>query len=130
MAKIYFGKSVNSIPFDEHGNVNTNLENFVIPKTESYSLTEADFSTSLSNIEMNVATANTVTIDDAALAAVPVGAKANVYWYGVGQPQFVPGGSAVLLSGGGADKIAERYTAISVIKRSATEFYLIGNLTT
>jgi hypothetical protein len=59
-----------------------------------------------------------------------VGGKINIIQYGAGQTRVITTGAAVLLSSGGADKITNQYGAATIIKRSSTEFYLFGEITT
>jgi hypothetical protein len=129
-----FVLSVNGTPPDNNGNVELSglsLQNLInlIPQTASYILLDTDFDITQDNsIEMDVATANTLNINATLLASVPIGGKINVVQYGVGQTQITVAGGAVLLSAGGADKIANRYGAATIVKRSATEFYLFGDI--
>jgi hypothetical protein len=80
-------------------------------------------------IETTAASANTLTINDTILSTLPIGGKINIIQYGAGQTQVVTAGAAVLLSSGGADKITNQYGAATIIKRSASEFYLFGEIT-
>jgi hypothetical protein len=106
-----------------------NLMN-IVPEIASYILLDTDFDiTQDTSIEMDVATANTLDINATLLTSVPIGSKINVIQYGVGQTQITVTAGAVLLSAGGADKIANQYGAATIVKRSATEFYLFGDIT-
>jgi hypothetical protein len=126
--------SVNGNFADSNGNIElsgSSLQNLMnlIPQTASYILLDTDFDITQDNsIEMDVATANTLNINATLLASVPIGSKLNVIQYGVGQTQITVTAGAVLLSAGGADKIANRYGAATIVKRSATEFYLFGDI--
>ncbi len=101
----------------------------ILPNTRTASYTLVlDDATKL--IEMNVATGNTVTVPPNASVAYPIGTEILVSWYGVGQPTIVAGSGVTLRSTGGALKIAERYSVISLIKRATNEWYVVGNLTT
>ena len=96
-------------------------------KTINYSLVVGDKN---KIIEMNLASANTVTINATDLNSLAIGSKIKIVQYGAGQTSFVTAGGAVILSATGATKIAARYGGAEIIKRSATEFYLIGDITT
>lgn len=99
-------------------------------KIADYAVVASDFvvtgNTTL--IEMNMAGANNVTLNDATLSSVPVGAKIDIVQYGAGQTTIAVSGAAVLRSAGGANKIAAQYGFATVVKRSATEFYLTGDI--
>jgi hypothetical protein len=106
-----------------------NLMN-IVPQIASYILLDTDFDiTQDTSIEMDVAIANTLDINATLLTSVPIGSKINVIQYGVGQTQITVTAGAVLLSAGGADKLANQYSAATIVKRSATEFYLFGDIT-
>ena len=91
-------------------------------KTASYTLVAGDNS---KLIEMNVATANTLTINTGLFS---VGNQVLISQYGAGQTSFVAGAGMTLRSDGGKLKIGTQYSLATLIFISATEAYLTGNL--
>jgi hypothetical protein len=91
-------------------------------KTASYTLVAGDNS---KLIEMNVATANTLTINTGLFSA---GNQVLISQYGAGQTSFVAGAGMTLRSDGGKLKIGTQYSLATLIFISATEAYLTGNL--
>jgi hypothetical protein len=92
-------------------------------KTASYTLVAGDNN---KLIEMNVATANTVTINNSVFTA---GNQILVSQYGAGQVTFVAGSGVTLRSPSGKTKTTGQYSMVSIICISATEFYISGDLT-
>lgn len=80
-------------------------------------------------VEMNVATANTVTVPLNSSVAFQIGTTINVIQYGAGQTSFVATGGVTIRSSGGALKISTQYSGASLIKVGTDEWYLIGNIT-
>ena len=91
-------------------------------KTASYTLVAGDNG---KLIEMNVASANTLTINTSLFSA---GNQVLVSQYGAGQTSFVAGAGMTLRSDGGKLKIGTQYSLATLIFISATEAYLTGNL--
>jgi len=81
-------------------------------------------------IEMNVATANTLTIPVAATSQLPVGAKIDVTQYGAGQTQIVAASGVTLYSAGGATKLRLQYSGATLIQADTDVWYLFGDITT
>jgi hypothetical protein len=92
-------------------------------KTASYTLVSSDNN---KLIEMNVATANNVTIDNSVFTA---GNQILVSQYGAGQVTFVAGSGVTLRSPGGKLKLTGQYSLATIICISASEFYISGDLT-
>jgi hypothetical protein len=92
-------------------------------KTASYTLVSGDNN---KLIEMNVATANNVTIDSSIFSA---GNQILVSQYGAGQVTFVAGAGVTLRSPSGKLKLTGQYSLATIICISATEFYISGDLT-
>jgi hypothetical protein len=92
-------------------------------KTASYTLVSGDNN---KLIEMNVATANNVTINNSVFSA---GNQILVSQYGAGQVTFVAGAGVTLRSPSGKLKLTGQYSMVSIICISATEFYISGDLT-
>ncbi len=92
-------------------------------KTASYTLVSGDNN---KLIEMNVGTANNVTIDNSVFSA---GNQILVSQYGAGQVTFVAGAGVTLRSPSGKLKLTGQYSLATIIAISATEFYISGDLT-
>lgn len=103
---------------------NSATKNVVLDrKTASYTLVVGDNN---KLIEMNVASANNVTIDNSIFSA---GNQILVSQYGAGQTTFVAGSGVTLRSASGKLKLTGQYSAATIIAISASEFYVAGDLT-
>jgi len=138
---IGFGASV----FDDHTiMVGTDLEAVIIPgsltvtgvlrapvianrQTASYTLVLTDAGLV---VEMNVASANNLTIPLNATVAYPIGTIIEILQYGAGQTTVVATGGVTIRSPGGKLKIAAQYGAASIRKIAADEWALEGDITT
>jgi len=92
-------------------------------KTASYTLVSGDNN---KLIEMNVGTANNVTINNSVFSA---GNQILVSQYGAGQVTFVAGAGVTLRSPSGKLKLTGQYSLATIVAISATEFYISGDLT-
>lgn len=92
-------------------------------QTASYTLVATDNG---KLIEMNVASANNVTINNSLFSA---GNQIVVAQYGAGQVSFVAGAGVTIRSASGKLKLTGQYSMATIIAISATEFYLAGDLT-
>jgi hypothetical protein len=92
-------------------------------KTASYTLVAGDNN---KLIEMNVGSANNVTINNSVFTA---GNQILVSQYGAGQVTFVAGSGVTLRSPSGKLKLTGQYSLATIICISATEFYISGDLT-
>lgn len=81
-------------------------------------------------IEMNVATANTLTIPIASTSNLPIGAKIDVIQYGAGQTQIVAASGVTLYSAGGATKLRVQYSGATLVQSDLNIWYLFGDITT
>lgn len=81
-------------------------------------------------IEMNVATANTLTIPANVDAAFPVGTQITVVQYGTGQTTITAAPGVTIVSLANALKITAQYGAASLYKRGTNEWVAFGTLTT
>jgi len=90
-------------------------------KTDSYTLVAADNGEC---IEMNKATANTLTVPSGVFTA---GQQVLVTQYGAGQTT-IAGSGVTLRSDGGKLKINTQYSSATILFISATEAYVFGNL--
>ena len=77
-------------------------------------------------IEMNVATANTYTINSGIFSA---GNQILISQYGAGQTTITAGAGVTLRSSGGKLKTSAQYSLVTIIAISSTEFYIAGDLT-
>ena len=92
-------------------------------KTASYTLVASDNG---KMIEMNVASANTLTIDASIFSA---GNQILISQYGAGQTTITAGAGVTLRSSGGKLKTSAQYSLVTIIAISSTEFYVAGDLT-
>jgi hypothetical protein len=77
-------------------------------------------------VEMNNATANTLTIPPNSLVALPVGTVVEVLQLGAGQTTVAAGSGVTLRAPDGA-KLARQYASASLRKRADDEWVLAGN---
>jgi hypothetical protein len=99
------------------------------PESASYTLALAD-QLKDTVVEMNVATANNLTIPTNTAVPFPIGCQILIAQYGAGQTTIVPDTGVTLRSSGGKTKIAAQYGLATLIKRGADEWYLAGDITT
>jgi hypothetical protein len=94
-------------------------------QTASYTLVLSDAS---KIVEMNVSTANTVTVPTNASVAFPIGTEITIMQYGGGVTTIDNASGVTINSKSNARIIANRYTGATLIKRGTDEWYLIGNI--
>jgi hypothetical protein len=94
-------------------------------KTASYTLVLTD---SGKLIEMNVASANNLTIPTNASVAFPIGTQIIIYQMGTGQTTFVASGGVNLSVTFGRTKTAAQYALATLIKRDTDTWILSGDL--
>jgi hypothetical protein len=94
-------------------------------QTASYTLVDADRS---KMVEMNVATANNLTIPLNSSVPFAIGTQIEVAQYGAGQTTIVATGGVTIRSASGNLKIASQYVAVSLLKIGTDEWYCFGNL--
>jgi hypothetical protein len=92
-------------------------------KTASYTLVASDNG---KMIEMNVGSANTLTINASLFSA---GNQILISQYGAGQTTITAGAGVTLRSSGGKLKTSAQYSLVTIIAISSTEFYIAGDLT-
>lgn len=102
--------------------VSTNVQ------TASYTLALSDAVNTV--VEMNVATANNLTIPPNSSVAIPVGSIIEVGQYGAGQTTLVAGSGVTIRSEGAKLKITGQYGAATLRKRATDEWWASGSLTT
>lgn len=93
-------------------------------QTGSYTLVSGDRS---KVIEMNVASANTLTVPTNASVAFPIGTKITVIQYGAGQTT-IAGAGVTFRSTNSWLKINARYGSATLVKVGTDEWYVVGNL--
>jgi hypothetical protein len=94
-------------------------------RTASYTLVRGDAG---KIVEMNVGSANNLTVPANADVAYPIGTEIQVLQYGAGQTTIVAAGGVTLRSKSGQLKIANQYTGVTCVKVGSDEWYVIGNL--
>jgi hypothetical protein len=94
-------------------------------KTASYTLAVADAG---KVIEMNVASANNLTVPLNSSVAIPIGTTIDIVQYGAGQTTLVPTSGVTIRSKEGALKLTGQYSAVSLYKRGTDEWVAIGDL--
>jgi len=92
--------------------------------TSSYTLVLADAGKA---VEMNVASANNLTVPPNSSVAFPVGTVIEVVQLGAGQTTIVAGSGVTIRSQGGL-RLAGQYGAASLRKRATDEWVLVGAL--
>ena len=92
-------------------------------KTASYTLVATDNG---KMIEMNVGSANTLTINSSLFSA---GNQILISQYGAGQTTLTAGAGVTLRSSGGKLKTSAQYSLVTIVAISSTEFYVAGDLT-
>ena len=99
----------------------------IITQTANYTLQLSDAG---DIVEINSASANTVTIPTSSTSDFLIGTQITLVQYGAGQTTVATGSVNVLLrSAGNATKIAAQYGGATLIKRDTDEWYLLGNIT-
>lgn len=80
-------------------------------------------------VEMNVATANNLTVPLNSSIAFPIGTKIDLAQYGAGQTTVVATSGVTVRSAGGALKLTSQYSGATLVKIATDEWYLFGNIT-
>lgn len=81
-------------------------------------------------VEMNVASANNLTVPASGTVNFPVGTKIDIAQYGAGQTTVVAAATVTVRSAGGALKLSNQYSGATLVKIATDEWYLFGNITT
>jgi hypothetical protein len=93
-------------------------------QTASYTLVLADKN---KIVEMNVATANTVTVPPNSSVAFPVGAQIQVLQTGAGQCT-ITAGAGVTVNGTPGLKVRSQWSYVTLIKRATDSWVVVGDL--
>jgi hypothetical protein len=107
-------------------NGNVTFQNIFNRRTASYTLVLSDQN---DIIEMNVASANNLTIPLNATVAFPIGTEIAVLQYGAGQTTIVATVGVTLRAKSNALKISGQYAGCTLVKVGTDEWYVIGDLT-
>ena len=94
-------------------------------QTGNYTLVLADAS---KIVEMNVGSANTVTVPLNSSVAFPIGTEITVLQYGAGVTTIVAASGVTFRSKDFGTRIGDQYTGATLIKKGTNEWYLIGNI--
>lgn len=81
-------------------------------------------------VEMNNASANTLTVPPNASVAFPVNSWVDVAQFGAGQTTIAAGSGVTIRSSGGKLKLTGQYSGATLIKRGTNEWILIGDIAT
>ena len=81
-------------------------------------------------VEMEVSSANVLTIPTNATVAFPIGTEIRVTQLGAGQTTITPAAGVILRSISGKDKTTGQYSVATLFKRGLNEWYLFGDITT
>jgi hypothetical protein len=103
-----------------------NLLSSINTQIASYTLALTDNG---KTVEMNVGSANNLTIPLNSSVPFPVGTIVDVVQYGSGQTTLVATGGVTLRSKEGNLKITGQYSAATLYKRSTDEWVVVGDLT-
>lgn len=94
-------------------------------QTASYTLVAGDAN---KMVEMNVATANNLTVPLNSSVPFATGTIIDIVQYGAGQTTIVATGGVTLRSTNNWLKINARYGAVTLVKIATDEWYVFGNL--
>jgi len=94
-------------------------------QTASYTLVLADAG---KLVEMNVASANTLTVPPNSSVAFPVGTVVNIRQYGTGTTTVTAGAGVTVRSRGSLIAMSATYAEASISKRATDEWCLSGDL--
>jgi hypothetical protein len=101
-------------------------ETSIDTKVASYSLVVADAG---KTIEMDVGSANDLTIPLNSSQAIPIGSTVDIIQYGAGQTTLVATGGVTVRSKDGNLKLTGQYSGVTLYKRGTDEWVAIGDLT-
>lgn len=104
---------------------NISFQNVFNRKTASYTLVLADQN---DIIEMNVATANNLTVPLNSTVAFPIGTEIAISQYGAGKTTIVATGGVTIRSVGGLLSLSAQYAWATLVKVGTDEWYAVGSL--
>ena len=79
-------------------------------------------------VEMNVGTANNLTVPLNSSVAFPIGTQITIIQTGAGQTTIVPTGGVTINSEGAKLKLKAQWAAATLIKRATDTWVVVGNL--
>jgi hypothetical protein len=91
----------------------------------SYTLVLAD---AAEIVEMNFATANTLTVPPNDSVAFPIGTTIDITQYGAGQTTIAGGAGVTIRSANSETKLTSQYSGATIYKRGTNEWMLFGDL--
>jgi hypothetical protein len=97
----------------------------IATKTTNYSLVLTDVG---QVIEMNLTTANTLTIPASSAINFPIGSRIDLLQLGTGQTTITPSSGVTVRSVGGKLKLTTQYSGASLYKRALDEWVIMGDL--
>jgi hypothetical protein len=106
-------------------NGSISFQNQFSRQTASFTLTLA---TQNKIIEMNVASANSLSVPTNASVAFPIGTEIAVTQYGAGKTTIVPLSGVTIRSAGGFKSLSAQYAMATLVKVATNEWYLVGSL--
>ena len=80
-------------------------------------------------VDMNLASANTITVPPNISVAFPIGTQILVSSYGTGQTTIVAGAGVSLRSAGNKLKLSAQYSGGTLVKIGTNEWYVFGDFT-
>jgi hypothetical protein len=95
-------------------------------QTASYTLVLSDAN---KVVEMNVASANNITLSLDATTNFPIGTSITIVQLGAGQTTIVATGGVTVRSYNNNLKLAGQYAVATLFKRAANDWYAAGNIT-
>ena len=95
-------------------------------QTASYTLALTDAN---KLVEMNVGSANNLTVPLNSVVSFPTGTQILLSQYGSGQTTIVATGGVTIRSSGGKLKLNTQYSGATLIKIATNEWYLFGDIT-
>lgn len=81
-------------------------------------------------VEMEVSSANNLTVPTNASVAFPIGTEIRVTQLGTGQTTILGDTGVTIRTEGGKNKTVGQYSVATLFKRGTNEWYLFGDLTT
>lgn len=93
-------------------------------QSDTLDLTDAD-----KLIEMNVGSANNLTIPPHSSVAFPIGTQILIAQYGAGQTTIVAGSGVTIRSASGKLKLTGQFSGGTAIQIATDEWYLFGDIT-
>jgi hypothetical protein len=94
-------------------------------RTASYTLVLGDAG---KLVQMNVGSANNLTVPPNSSVAFPIGTQILVVQVGAGQTTLVAGSGVTINSKDGNLKLSARYCGVTLIKRATDTWYALGDL--